>query len=165
MRKLTQRSSVRGRGHAHGLPERARKARFRRKPAIKRNLAERRASRRDQALRCFKPPLADVAMRRYRHGGRKCAAEMKDAEICDAREIGVGVSRHDRSASKAEFFGAPRRETTERTLRLPVFCPPTNENQRSVMSRSCGVMSRTCYYVMSILEGATTYAYVVESVS
>ena len=59
-------------------------------------------------------------MRRHPHGRRKCAAEMKDAEACDAREIGVGVSRHDRSASKAEI-GAPRRERPSAGCTHPVF--------------------------------------------
>jgi len=45
---------------------------------------------------------------------------MKDAEACDAREIGVGVSRHDRSASKAEI-GAPRRERPSAGCTHPVF--------------------------------------------
>jgi hypothetical protein len=52
---LSQRSSVRGRRHANGPPERAREARFRGKLAIKRNLAERRAPRRDHDFRPFQP--------------------------------------------------------------------------------------------------------------
>jgi hypothetical protein len=50
---LSQRSSVRGRCHANGPPERAREARFRGKLTIKRNLAERRASRSDHDFRAF----------------------------------------------------------------------------------------------------------------
>src|SRR5258705_6213182 len=87
---LSQRSSVRGRRHANGPPERSREARFRGKLAIKRNLAERRASRRDHDFRAFQPTLPDVAMRGHAHGGGKYAGEVKDAETRDIGEVGDG---------------------------------------------------------------------------
>jgi hypothetical protein len=70
---LSQRSSVLPRRHARGPPERAGEARLRGKPAMKRNLAERRTSRRDHRLGALQPPLANVAMRRHANGGGKCA--------------------------------------------------------------------------------------------
>src|SRR5215813_1081399 len=58
------------------------------KLAMKSNLAERRAPRRDHCLGAFQPPLADVAMRRRAHGGGKRASKMKDAETRDIGEVG-----------------------------------------------------------------------------
>ena len=63
--KLSQRSPVLGRRHARGPPKCAGEARLRGKPAIKSNLGERRASRRDHCLGALQPPPADVAMRRH----------------------------------------------------------------------------------------------------
>src|SRR2546430_4852043 len=87
---LSQRSTVLGRRHAGGPTERAGEARLRGKPAMKSNLAERRASRRDHCLGALQPPSADVAMRRHAHGRGKCAGEMKDAETRDIGEVGDG---------------------------------------------------------------------------
>src|SRR6266508_437387 len=81
---------VLGRSHARGPSECAGEARLRGKLAIKSNLAERRASRRDHFLGALQPPSADVAMRRHAHGGGKYASEMKDAETCDIGEVGDG---------------------------------------------------------------------------
>src|SRR2546430_17734976 len=92
---LSQCSSVLGGRHARGPTERAGEARLRGKPAMKSNLAERRASRRDHWLGALQPPSADVAMRRHAHGGGKCAGEMKDGETRDICAVadghGVGV--------------------------------------------------------------------------
>jgi hypothetical protein len=38
----------------------------------------------------FVPPLANIAMRRYAHGGGKCAGEMKYAETRDIGKVGDG---------------------------------------------------------------------------
>jgi hypothetical protein len=87
---LSQRSSVSGRRHANGPPERAREARFRGKLAIKRNLAQRRASRRDHDFRAFQPTLTEIAMRGHARGGGKCPGEMKNAQARDIGELGDG---------------------------------------------------------------------------
>src|SRR4029450_11530218 len=87
---LSHRSTLLGRRHAGGPPERAGEARLRGKPAILSNLAERRASRRDHCPRGLQPPSADVAMRRHARGAGKCAGEMKDAETRDIGKVGDG---------------------------------------------------------------------------
>src|ERR1700730_8059269 len=87
---LSQCASVLSRRHARRAPECASEARLRGKPAIKSNLGERRASRRDHCLGALQPPPADVAMWRHAHGGGECAGEMKDAETRDIREVGDG---------------------------------------------------------------------------
>src|ERR1700726_3246771 len=87
---LLQRPPVLGWRHARGPPKCAGEARLRGKPAIKSNLGERRASRRDHCLGALQPAPADVAMWRHAHSGGECASEMKDAEPRDIRDVGDG---------------------------------------------------------------------------
>jgi len=110
--RLTQCSSVPGRRHTGGPPERAREARLRGKLAIKSDFVEGRAPRRDHRLRVLQPPSADVAMRRHAHGAGKCTGEMKDAEACDIGELGDG------DVSGEMFFDVTENAAQSRTIKL-----------------------------------------------